>query len=211
MTDRAGASLQFNAARPQAAGVGVVALGLHWALMGGWCRRGRGRIEGGMANGCLRNACNLGRLQKTDPAIPLPGKWFRPCESAGRAGRIRKGIAFPRPRRPRLCRTLSARMSKASARPGGCEAPALGQVGRCPGALAPGGRAARAPHGRGDGPGQNERGLPFVTSGTTRRAGRHWPDMRFRENNSSIGSTEDRQRHSHQAVQLPGQHCLLTV
>ena len=35
MTDRAGASLRFNAAHPQAAGVVVAAPGLHGALMGG--------------------------------------------------------------------------------------------------------------------------------------------------------------------------------
>lgn len=35
MTDRAGASLRFNAAHPQAAGVVAAAPGLHGALMGG--------------------------------------------------------------------------------------------------------------------------------------------------------------------------------
>ena len=35
VTDRAGASLRFNAAHPQATGVVVVAPGLHGALMGG--------------------------------------------------------------------------------------------------------------------------------------------------------------------------------
>ena len=50
-------------------------------------------------------------------------------KSGCRSGRIRKGIAFPRPPQPRLCKTLSARMTKASARPGGCEAPAMGGTG----------------------------------------------------------------------------------
>ena len=40
MTDRAGAPLQFNAARPQAAGVVVAAPGLHGALMGGLVPQG---------------------------------------------------------------------------------------------------------------------------------------------------------------------------
>jgi len=35
VTDRVGAQIRFNAARPQAAGVVVAAPGLHGALMGG--------------------------------------------------------------------------------------------------------------------------------------------------------------------------------
>ena len=38
-------------------------------------------------------------------------------KSGCRSGRIWKGIAFPHPQRPRLCRTLSARVTEASARP----------------------------------------------------------------------------------------------
>jgi myo-inositol-1(or 4)-monophosphatase len=42
VTDRVGASLRFNAGRPQAAGVVVAAPGLHGALMRGLMAQGEG-------------------------------------------------------------------------------------------------------------------------------------------------------------------------
>ena len=68
------------------------------------------------------------------------------CSHNGGAepGGIRKRTAFPRPCAtvPRL--SVRSNATKASARPGGREAPALGRVGRWPGALAPGGSDASA-------------------------------------------------------------------
>jgi hypothetical protein len=78
-----------------------------------------------------------------------------------------------------------------------------GRGGRWPGALAPGGPGPREPHGRGDGPCQNMRGLPRATSGNRRRAGR--------EKNQTSGSAQDRPGHGNHAPRLDGRHCFLTA
>ena len=74
---------------------------------------------------------------------PLPERPVIP-ENAPPAGN-RKRSAFPRPRGTVPCRPAGSGTPQASARPGGCEAPARGgsgagrgRVGRWPGALAPG-------------------------------------------------------------------------
>jgi hypothetical protein len=64
--------------------------------------------------------------------LPDPGKGIAPL------GGIRKRRAFPRPRATVPRRSAGPGTRQASARPGGCEAPALGRDGRWPGALAPG-------------------------------------------------------------------------
>ena len=52
-------------------------------------------------------------------------------------GRIRKGIAFPRPLLCRFHQTVSARTKEASAGPGGRVAPARGRAGAGRGPLGP--------------------------------------------------------------------------
>jgi hypothetical protein len=61
-------------------------------------------------------------------------------------------LRFPRPLRDAHNRTIPPSVTKASARPGGGEAPAKGRDGRWPGALAPGWPGGNVPRGRGDGP-----------------------------------------------------------
>jgi hypothetical protein len=69
-------------------------------------------------------------------------------------GRIRKGTAFPRPRKPRFRKSPAALQPKASACLGGREAPARSGAGRRP-LGPPSGIAGTLPHDRGNGLGQN--------------------------------------------------------
>jgi hypothetical protein len=67
-------------------------------------------------------------------------------------GGNRKRIAFPRPRGTVPCRPAGPSATKASARPGGCEAPAMGGSGAGRGLWPPAGGMSTWRCGRGDGP-----------------------------------------------------------
>jgi hypothetical protein len=107
--------------------------------------------------------------------------------------------------------TVAPSATKASARPGGCEAPAMGGAGAGRGLWPPAGVLHAHRMAGAMAPAKMSGGCPLQRPEQRRGRADTGPDMGFRENNPTSGRTQDRPGHGRQAIQRDGQHCLLTV